>query len=80
MIDKNHVAEKLLSIISDVLEYEEEIHPDDSLVDDYGINSLESLKLIAEIENVWGIEMTGEMLFHIDTVQDMIDAVCEKLQ
>lgn len=80
MIDKNHVAEKLLSIISDVLEYEEEIHPDDSLVDDYGINSLESLKLIAEIEDVWGIEITGEMLFHIDTVQDMIDTVCKKLQ
>lgn len=80
MIDKNDVAKKLLSIISDVLDYEEEIHPEDSLVDEYGINSLESLRLMVKIEDTWGIEMTGEMLFHIDTVQDMIDAICEQLQ
>ena len=80
MSERNNVSEKLISLIKDILDYDEEIHPEDSLVDDYGINSIESLKLIARIENIWGIEITGEMLFNIDTVQDMIDVVYENLQ
>ena len=73
------IREKIITVISDVLESEEEIRPEDSLVDDYGINSVESLKILAEIEAAFGIRITGKMLFGVDTVQDLIDTVTAQL-
>lgn len=74
-MNNDQITQKVIRIIREILDTEEEICPQNSLVDDYGINSLESLKIITEIENIFQIKMTGEMLFKLDTVQDLIDII-----
>lgn len=76
------IAEKTISLLRDILDCEEEILPEASLVDDYGINSMESMILLSQIERTWNIRMSGKLLYRIDTVRDLIDTIgsllCEK--
>ena len=74
-MNREQITQKVIGIIAEILDTEEEINLENSLVDDYGVNSLESLKIIAEIENAFQIKITGEMLFRLDTVQDLVDIV-----
>ena len=74
-MNQQDVTEKVISIIRDILDCEEEILPENSLMDDFGMNSLESMRIIATIEKTFQIKVSGKMLFHVDTVQDMAELV-----
>lgn len=74
-MNQQDVTEKVISIIRDILDCEEEILPENSLMDDFGMNSLESMRIIASLEETFQIKISGKMLFHVDTVQDMAELI-----
>ncbi len=48
-----------------------EIHADTSLVRDLGLDSLQALELISEIESSFGLNIPSELLPEVDTVRDV---------
>lgn len=74
-MNQQNVMEKVISIIGDILDCEEEILPENSLMDDFGMNSLESMMIIASLEETFQIKISGKMLFYVDTVQDMAELI-----
>lgn len=74
-MNQQDVTEKVISIIRDILDCEEEILPENSLMDDFGMNSLESMRIIASLEETFQIKISGKMLFRVDTVQDMAELI-----
>lgn len=74
-MNQQDVTEKVISIIRDILDCEEEVLPENSLMDDFGMNSLESMRIIASLEETFQIKISGKMLFRVDTVQDMAELI-----
>ena len=74
-MNQQDVTEKVISIIRNILDCEEEILPENSLMDDFGMNSLESMRIIASLEETFQIKISGKMLFRVDTVQDMAELI-----
>jgi len=73
------VAEKVKAIICDQLMVEpEEVNDDASFVEDLGADSLDTVELIMEFEDEFGIEISDEQAEKISTVSEAI-AYLDKL-
>ncbi len=68
--------EKLQNIISEVLNIEaDDITPDSSFVDDLGADSLDISQIIMGIEDEFDIDMPGEAVEEIVTVEDAVEQI-----
>ncbi len=68
------------SIIAEKLSYNvSEITPDKSFTNDLGADSLDTVELIMEFENVFGVKIPDEETEKIKTVGDAV-AYIEKMQ
>ncbi|WP_343208901.1 acyl carrier protein [Anaerolentibacter hominis] len=68
--------EKLKSIISEVLNVEEdEITMSTTFVDDLGADSLDIFQIIMGIEEEFDIEIANEEVEHIATVADAVEQI-----
>ena len=75
----SELAERVKTIIADQLMVEvSEIHDESSFVEDLGADSLDTVELIMEFEDEFGIEVSDEDAEKISTVGDAI-AYLEKL-
>ena len=66
---------KILSIISQNAECGKTVHPDDRIVEDLGIDSLDKLMIIHDLEDEFNITVDENDLKGIKSVKDIIFAI-----
>ncbi|MBO4558293.1 MAG: acyl carrier protein [Bacteroidales bacterium] len=75
------IASKVTAIIVDKLGVDEsEVRPDASLTNDLGADSLDTVELIMEFENVFGLSIPDNIAEKISTVGDAIKYIEDNLQ
>ena len=67
------MLEKIIEIMRDVCELEDEITPQSRFVEDFGISSLEMFKLITEVEEEFNVSIPTRKLQGIRTVADLMN-------
>ncbi len=66
------MLERIIEIMRDVCEIEDEITLESRFVEDFGISSLEMFKLITEIEEEFDVSIPTRKLQGIRTVADLV--------
>jgi acyl carrier protein len=75
------IASKVTAIIVDKLGVDEsEVRPDASLTNDLGADSLDTVELIMEFENRFGIAIPDNIAEKISTVGDAIKYIEDNVQ
>lgn len=65
--------EKLIEIIRDVCEIEDEITPESRFVEDFGLSSLDMFRLISEVEESFDVSINTRRLQKIRVVADLVN-------
>lgn len=71
------MLEKVIEIMRDVCEIEDEITLESRFVEDFGISSLEMFNLIAEIEEEFDVSIPTRRLQGIRTVADLLNEIAK---
>lgn len=71
---------KILSIISENAQCGKTVRPEDRIVEDLGVDSLDKLLIIHDLEDEFNITVEEDELRHLKLVQDVIDAIERKVQ
>lgn len=71
---------KILSIISQDASCGKAVRPEDRIVEDLKVDSLDKLMIIHDIEDEFNITVEEDELRSLKIVQDIIDAVGRKVQ
>ncbi|MBQ2991586.1 MAG: acyl carrier protein [Clostridia bacterium] len=66
------MLKKIMEIMQNVCEIEDEITPESRFVEDFGISSLEMFKLMSEIEEEFDVSIPTRRLQGIRTVADLM--------
>ena len=77
-MEKELVMQKIVPILQKLTD-EEEIHPDDELLDDLGISSMDILMLMTILEEEFHTSVSESQLRRIVTVEDMADMITDTL-
>jgi acyl carrier protein len=77
---EQQVIEKVIDIIVEASETEEDVTVDTSIIDDIGLSSMESILILGDIENEFGIDIPITGLRKVRTVGDLCQRVIEKLK
>ena len=77
-MEKELVLQKIVPILQKLSD-EEEIHPDDELLDDLGISSMDILMLMTILEEEFHTSVSESQLRRIVTVEDMADMITDAL-
>lgn len=67
------MLEKIIEIMRDVCEIEDEITPESRFVEDLGLSSLEMFNFISEIEEEFDASIPTRKLQGIQSVADLMD-------
>ena len=71
------MLEKLIEIIADVCEVEDEITAESRFVEDFGLSSLDMFRLISEVEETFDVSINTRKLQKIQTVADLLKELGE---
>jgi len=74
------INSKILSIISQNAQCGKAIKPEDLIVEDLGVDSLDKIMIIHDLEDEFNVTVEDDELRHIRVVQDIIDAIGKKIQ
>lgn len=66
------MLEKLIEIIRDVCEIEDEITLESRFVEDFGLSSLDMFRLITEVEDSFDVSINTRKLQKIQVVADLV--------
>lgn len=69
------MLEKIIEIIKDACEIEEDITPESRFVEDFGLSSLEMFQLITEIEEEFDVSIPTRKLQSIRSVSDLLNEI-----
>lgn len=78
---RSEIEVKLKAVIAEILGFkEEQIGNEDKLIEDLGINSSELIELTIAVKEVFNLRIPNDAWGSddMDTVQDMINFVCDK--
>lgn len=67
------MLEKLIEIMRDVCEIEDDITPESRFVEDFGLSSLDIFKLISEVEETFDVSINTRRLQKIRVVSDLVN-------
>ena len=71
------MLEKLIDMIRDVCEIEDEITLDSRFVEDFGLSSLDMFRLISEVEETFDVTINTRKLQKIHSVADLLKELGE---
>ena len=75
MSDREKIRKELIQIVADIAEISpEEVRPDASL-EDLGIDSLNGLRIVAEVEKRYGVNIPDEAIGKIRTMPQIFELV-----
>lgn len=78
--DRMNVFDDVASMLSRNMDVDrDKITPDSDLVDDLGADSLDSVEIVMELEDQFGIEIKDDELDEIRTVGQLVRAIELKL-
>ena len=66
------MLEKLIDIIREVCDIEDELTPESLFVEDFGLSSLDMFRLISEVEESFDVSINTRKLQKIRTVADLV--------
>ena len=66
------MLEKLIDIIREVCDIEDEITPESLFVEEFGLSSLDMFRLISEVEESFDVSINTRKLQKIRTVADLV--------
>ena len=69
------MMDKIIEILRDVCEVEDEVTLESRFVEDFGISSLEMFQFISEIEEEFDVSINTRKLQGIRTVADLINEI-----
>lgn len=67
------MLKKLIEIMRDVCEIEDDITPESRFVEDFGLSSLDMFKLISEVEETFDVSISTRRLQKIRVVSDLVN-------
>ena len=70
--EKDLMFEKLIEIIQDVCDVEDEITMESRFVEDFGLSSLDMFRLITEVEESFDVSINTRKLQKIRIVADLL--------
>lgn len=77
-MDKNEIKERLVKVVCEVLNIEQDMVRDDSnFVFDLGAESTQSVQLVAAFEEEFNVEMDNEAALAVQTVEAAVDFIKE---
>lgn len=76
---RDEIKKEVISIIADESGYDGNITEGHNLIEDLGMDSLDTVSLMMACEDHFGIEIPDDVMFGIATVGGLIDAI-ERLQ
>lgn len=80
-MERNEIEQRVKKVVAQVLGVEEsKIQPESRFVEDLGAESVQSLELVAALEEEFGIEMEGDAALQVKTVGKAVDFVAQGLQ
>ncbi|MCP3658986.1 MAG: acyl carrier protein [Bacteroidetes bacterium] len=75
------VESKVKKIIAEKLGIDEaEIKNDSSFIEDLGADSLDTVELVMEFENVFGVTVSDDIVESINTVGDIIEYIKKRAE
>lgn len=75
MVDKDKIEKKVIEIVKEKLHLDRDPRKEDSFIDDLGADSLDTVELVMELEEEFGMEIPDEEAEKITTVQQAIDYI-----
>ncbi len=75
-MDRDAVLAKVISLVCETLEVEEDAVTEDARFEDLGADSFDLLELVTAFEDEFGRSMDDDALEQIATVGDAVDAIC----
>ena len=66
------MLERIIEIMRDVCEIEDEITPESRFVEDFGLSSLDMFRLITEVEEAFDVSINTRKLQKIRYVSDLL--------
>ncbi|MBR3317925.1 MAG: acyl carrier protein [Atopobiaceae bacterium] len=76
-MDRTAIREKVVELVGETLECEEEALTEDSRFDDLGADSFDLLELVTAFEDEFGLTMNDDALQQIETIGDAVDAIAD---
>ncbi len=78
---REQIEEKVIDIVCKQLAAEKsKVKPETSFVNDLGADSLDTVELVMEVEETFGISVPDEDATKIQTVKDIVDYIEKRLQ
>ena len=76
-MDRKEILDKVVELVSETLEIDEEEIDESKRFDDLGADSFDLLELVTAFEDEFGVQMDDDSLEEIQTVGDAVDALLE---
>jgi acyl carrier protein len=76
-MDRKEILEKVIELVSETLEIDEEEINEGKRFDDLGADSFDLLELVTAFEDEFGVTMDDDSLEDIQTVGDAVDALVD---
>ena len=76
-MDRKEILEKVIELVSETLEIDEEEIDEGKRFDDLGADSFDLLELVTAFEDEFGVTMDDDSLEDIQTVGDAVDALVD---
>jgi acyl carrier protein len=76
-MDRKEILGKVVELVSETLEIDEEEIDEGKRFDDLGADSFDLLELVTAFEDEFGVTMDDDSLEEIQTVGDAVDALVE---
>jgi len=76
-MDRKEIYGKVVELVSETLEIDEEEIDEGKRFDDLGADSFDLLELVTAFEDEFGVTMDDDSLEEIQTVGDAVDALVE---
>lgn len=72
------VQEKVIKIIIEKINTSLPVYTDSLLKEDLGVDSLDIIDIILELEDFFNIEILDDELYYVKNVNDIVRLICEK--
>tara|TARA_X000000368_G_C23057966_1_gene725002 strand:- start:7325 stop:7576 length:252 start_codon:yes stop_codon:yes gene_type:complete len=80
MIDNNTIKTKINNFLIEEFEIDPSlINENSNLVDDLGLDSLDFVDVVVEIEDIFGVKLTGEDFINVTTLEDFHNLIINKV-
>ncbi len=72
-MDKKEIEKKVVEVLADKASMDlKQIKPESSLVDDLGLDSLDAVEMVFELEENYSIDIPDDQISEFKTAQDIV--------